>query len=88
VAQSIQLDGKPLHYTVTVGTLPVYDKDGKKSGEVVFTAYTVEGDGPAGDLRAERRAGRGFRLSQSLAPSGRSTSSSATRETARPIRRL
>ncbi len=23
VAQSIQLEGKPLHYTVTVGTLPV-----------------------------------------------------------------
>src|ERR1035438_10646166 len=30
VAQSIQLDGKPLHYTVTVGTLPVYDA-GKKT---------------------------------------------------------
>ncbi|HEV3201663.1 MAG TPA: peptidase S10 [Bryobacteraceae bacterium] len=42
-AQSIQLDGKPLPYTVTVGTLPVLDKDGKKSGEVVFTSYTVEG---------------------------------------------
>ncbi len=42
VAQSIQLDGKPLHYTVTVGTLPVNDKD-KKIGEVVLTAYTVEG---------------------------------------------
>ena len=43
VAQSIQLDGKVLHYTVTVGTLPVFDQDNKKSGEVVFTAYTVEG---------------------------------------------
>jgi len=42
IAQSIQLDGKPLPYTVTVGTLPVYD-NGKKTGEVVFTAYTVEG---------------------------------------------
>jgi carboxypeptidase C (cathepsin A) len=42
VAQSIQLDGKPLHYMVTVGTLPLDDK-GKKIGEVVFTAYTVEG---------------------------------------------
>ena len=42
-AQSIQLEGKTLSYTVTVGTLPVFDKDGKKSGEVVFTAYTVEG---------------------------------------------
>jgi carboxypeptidase C (cathepsin A) len=42
VAQSIQLEGKPLHYTVTVGALPVTDK-GKKIGEVVLTAYTVEG---------------------------------------------
>lgn len=41
--QSIQFDGKPLKYNVTVGTLPVRDKDGKTSGEVVFTAYTVEG---------------------------------------------
>ena len=43
VAQSIQLNGKALNYTATVGTLPVFDKDGKKSGDVVFTAYTVEG---------------------------------------------
>jgi len=42
VAQSIQLDGKPLHYTVIVGALPVYD-NAKKIGEVVFTAYTIEG---------------------------------------------
>ena len=41
--QSIQFDGKSLKYTVTVGTLPVRDKDGKTSGEVVFTAYTVDG---------------------------------------------
>ena len=47
VTQNMQLDGKPLRYTATVGTLPVYDRDGKKSGEVVFTAYTVEGDGRA-----------------------------------------
>jgi len=44
VAQTIQLDGKPLRYTATVGTMPVYDKDGKKSGEVVCTSYTVEGE--------------------------------------------
>jgi len=43
VTQSIQLNGKALNYTATVGTLPVFDKDGKKSGDVVFTAYTVEG---------------------------------------------
>jgi carboxypeptidase C (cathepsin A) len=40
--QTVQVDGKPLKYTVTVGTLPVRDKDGKTSGEVVFTAYTVD----------------------------------------------
>jgi carboxypeptidase C (cathepsin A) len=41
VAQSIQLDGKPLHYQVTVGTLPVYN-EGKKTGEVVYTSYIVD----------------------------------------------
>jgi len=43
VQQSIQADGKTLHYTATVGTLPVRDKEGKTSGDVVFTAYTMEG---------------------------------------------
>jgi len=43
VDQSIQFDGKPLKYTVTVGTLPVRDKEGKVSGDLVFTAYTVPG---------------------------------------------
>lgn len=42
--QSIQLDGKPLKYTVTVGSMPVRDKDGKPAGDVVVTAYTVDGD--------------------------------------------
>ena len=46
-AQTIQLDGKALHYNVTVGTLPVYDREGKKSGEVVYTAYTMDGDSRA-----------------------------------------
>jgi carboxypeptidase C (cathepsin A) len=43
VPQTMVLDGRTLHYTVTVGTLPVRDKDGKKSGEVVYTAYTMDG---------------------------------------------
>ena len=43
VQQSIELDGKTLRYTVTVGTLPVRDKDGKVTGDVVYTAYTVDG---------------------------------------------
>lgn len=38
------VDGKTLKYTVTVGALPVRDKDGKVAGEVVTTAYTVDGD--------------------------------------------
>ncbi|HLK66891.1 MAG TPA: hypothetical protein VKU19_25835 [Bryobacteraceae bacterium] len=42
VTQTIQLDGKTLHYTVTVGALPVFD-NGKKTGEVVVTAYTTDG---------------------------------------------
>src|SRR5580692_2601766 len=43
VEQSMQMDGKTLHYTVTVGTLPVRDSKGVLSGEVVYTAYTMEG---------------------------------------------
>jgi carboxypeptidase C (cathepsin A) len=41
--QSIEVDGKALHYTVTVGTLPVRDGEGKETGQVVYTAYTVDG---------------------------------------------
>ncbi|HYT75664.1 MAG TPA: hypothetical protein VEL79_12995, partial [Vicinamibacterales bacterium] len=38
-----QLAGRALNYTATVGTLPTYGTDGKKTGEVVFTAYTMDG---------------------------------------------
>lgn len=41
--QSITLDGRKLNYTVTIGTLPVRDGDGKTAGELVYTAYTVAG---------------------------------------------
>jgi carboxypeptidase C (cathepsin A) len=44
VLQSMQLNGKTLRYTVTVGALPVRDKDGKTAGEVVLTAYTMDGE--------------------------------------------
>ena len=44
VQQSIQLNGKTLKYTVTVGALPVRDKDGKIAGEVVVTSYTMDGE--------------------------------------------
>ena len=40
--QSIQLNGKTLSYQVTVGTLPVFENE-KKTGEVVYTAYIVDG---------------------------------------------
>ena len=43
VQQAMQLDGKTLRYTVTVSSLPVRDADGKIAGEVVLTAYTMEG---------------------------------------------
>ncbi len=43
VEQTAQIDGKTLRYTVTVGTLPITNRDGKKTGEVVYTAYTVAG---------------------------------------------
>ncbi len=41
--QTMQLDGKTLKYTATIGTIPVYGKDGKKSADVVFTSYTMDG---------------------------------------------
>jgi len=41
--QSIVLDGKKLNYTVTVGTLYVRDAEGKAAGQLVYTAYTVDG---------------------------------------------
>src|SRR5215469_8549355 len=44
VQQEIKLDGKALKYTVTVSAIPVRDKDGKVAGQVVTTAYTVDGE--------------------------------------------
>jgi carboxypeptidase C (cathepsin A) len=44
VDQTMQLGGRSLKYTATVGTIPVYSADGsKKTGEVVFTSYVMEG---------------------------------------------
>ena len=43
--QSIQLAGRTLNYTATVGTIPVYGADGKKTGDVVYTSYVMEGAG-------------------------------------------
>ena len=43
VAQTIQMNGAPLKYTATVGTLPVKNAESKPTGEVVFTSYLVDG---------------------------------------------
>jgi len=43
VKQSIHLGDKTLNYTVTVGSLPVRDADGKKTAEIVYTAYILDG---------------------------------------------
>src|SRR4029077_6534351 len=43
VPQTVQVGGRTLNYTATVGTVPVYNAAGKKTGRVVFPAYTMEG---------------------------------------------
>src|SRR4051794_13109103 len=43
VKQVTHVAGKTLNYTATVGSIPVRDEKGKKIGEVVFTAYTLDG---------------------------------------------
>lgn len=44
VQQTMVLNGKTLHYTVTVGAYPTRDKSNKVVGEVVVTSYTMPGD--------------------------------------------
>lgn len=43
VHQSVSLEGRPLKYDATVGSLPVLDEKGKTIASVMFTAYTVPG---------------------------------------------
>ena len=44
VDQTMQLAGRTLRYTATVGTIPVYSADGaRKIGEVVVTSYVMDG---------------------------------------------
>jgi carboxypeptidase C (cathepsin A) len=48
VAQTATIDGQTLHYTATVGTIPLYNiidpnKPEMKTGEVVFTSYILDG---------------------------------------------
>ena len=43
VEQTVTVNGKTLHYTATVGTIAMENKDGKPTAEVVYTAYTLDG---------------------------------------------
>jgi carboxypeptidase C (cathepsin A) len=43
VPQTMEMGGKTLKYTATVGTLPVKNAEGKAVGEVVFTSFTMDG---------------------------------------------
>ncbi|PZU10339.1 peptidase S10 [Sphingomonas sp.] len=47
VTQSAVIAGTNISYQVTVGTLPLLDAKGKKTGELVYTAYVVPNRGPA-----------------------------------------
>jgi carboxypeptidase C (cathepsin A) len=44
VEQTVTVHGKVLHYTATVGTIELKDKDGKPTGEVVYTSYVLDHD--------------------------------------------
>ncbi|MFC4312518.1 S10 family peptidase [Steroidobacter flavus] len=43
IEQSIQVEGRKLTYSITVGALPLRGDDGRKTGEVVLTAYVLKG---------------------------------------------
>ncbi len=43
IEQTTVVDGKTLHYKVTVGTINIRDSKGKIAGKVVYTAYTMPG---------------------------------------------
>jgi carboxypeptidase C (cathepsin A) len=42
VPQTITVNGKTLHYTAMVGTIPLKSKDDKLTGVVMYTAYTLD----------------------------------------------
>jgi carboxypeptidase C (cathepsin A) len=46
IKQSIKTPRGVLNYTVTVGSLPIRDEKGRKTAEVVFTAYVLDGPHP------------------------------------------
>ena len=44
VAQTITVHGKTLHYTATVGTILIKNRDEKPTGAVMYTAYVLDKD--------------------------------------------
>lgn len=53
--QTITVNGKTLHYTATVGTIATEGKDGKPTGEVVYTAYILDDKDRDGVRKSEAR---------------------------------
>jgi carboxypeptidase C (cathepsin A) len=49
VAQTVTVNGKTLHYTATVGTIRLKDAQGKPTGDVMYTAYTLDHEKGAAD---------------------------------------
>ena len=49
VEQTVTVNGKVLHYTATVGTIHLKDAMGKPTGDVMYTAYTLDHDKGAAD---------------------------------------
>ena len=49
VEQTITVHGKTLHYTATVGTIRLTDDKGKPTGDVMYTAYTLDHEKGAPD---------------------------------------
>jgi carboxypeptidase C (cathepsin A) len=52
VPQTVTVNGKTLHYTATVGTITLKNRDDKPTGVVMYTAYTL--DVPKGDSVSHR----------------------------------
>ena len=48
-SQTITVGGKTVHYTATVGTIHLKDAMGKPTGDVMYTAYTLDHDKGAPD---------------------------------------
>ena len=63
--QTIQLNGKTLKYTVTVGTLPALRQGQQEERRRGVHRLHGRGAGSSGDLRVQRRPGRRLGLSES-----------------------